>query len=143
MPWLPIGPRARANCWTPGSCQGMSTRVVGGVRVPSFKQHPRWPFWQSLEESEWREQVRKWAVRGGWLGYFTWNSIHSPAGYPDLVLLKHGRLVVAELKTERGHTTGQQDAWLDGWHLVPCAEVYVWRPHDEDEVRRVLLGEAA
>lgn len=82
------------------------------------------------------------ALAYGWRGYHTHRSQHSPAGFPDLTLVRAGRLVFAELKTERGKTTGDQDAWLEDLGLVadytdpapddlaPAVAVYLWRPSD-------------
>ena len=47
-------------------------------------------------------------------------------GWPDLTLLRGQRLVVAELKSERGRLTSTQQDWLDA--LGTVAEVHVWRP---------------
>jgi len=93
---------------------------------------------RTVTEDEWRSQVLRWAERDGWLHYFTWTSLHSPSGFPDLVLAREPRVIIAELKTEVGKLTPRQERW--GGVLVQCpgVEYYVWRPHDEDEVRRVL-----
>ena len=58
------------------------------------------------------------------------------AGFPDLVMTREGRLITAELKTERGKLTWKQAVWLDD--LAPCAEVYVWRPSDWDKIEEIL-----
>jgi hypothetical protein len=63
----------------------------------------------------------------GWRVYHTWTSIHSNAGFPDLVLVRDGRLVVVELKSDRGVLSPAQDAWLADLRQTPV-EVYVWRP---------------
>src|SRR5438309_854864 len=55
----------------------------------------------------------------GWRVYRTWLSIHSPKGFPDLVLAKSSkrtgetRLIFAELKTEKGQASKDQERWLD------------------------------
>lgn len=56
-------------------------------------------------------------------------------GFPDLVLARNGRVIFAELKSDRGRLSAHQQAWLD--HLEPPMggiesdhEVYVWRPQD-------------
>jgi hypothetical protein len=59
-------------------------------------------------------------------------------GFPDLVLLRPPRLVVAELKAERRRPTPDQQVWLDLFRAVPGVEVYVWRPADWPEIVRVL-----
>lgn len=89
------------------------------------------------------------ALALGWRGYHTHRSQHSPAGFPDLCLVKPDvGLVFAELKTERGKTTEDQDAWLEDLGAIeheervdlasrdldqfvdPVVRVYLWRPSD-------------
>lgn len=54
-----------------------------------------------LTEKQWQEQVVQLAKLCGWLVYHTWNSMHSAAGFPDLVLVRDTRIVFAEVKSER------------------------------------------
>lgn len=64
--------------------------------------------------------------------------VQGNVGFPDLVLLRPPRLVVAELKSDRGRLSTEQEAWLADFESVPCAEVYVWRPADREAVEAVL-----
>lgn len=69
-------------------------------------------------------------------------------GFPDLVLAKKGRVIFAELKSEKGKVTADQWAWLEevlgtvsiaddgSTRLSP--EAYVWRPSNIDEIQRIL-----
>lgn len=43
-------------------------------------------------------------------------------GLPDLILARAGRVVLAELKSERGRPTPAQQSWVDAAHG------FVWRP---------------
>lgn len=66
------------------------------------------------------------------------------AGFPDLVLAGHGRLVFAELKSARGKLGPEQVDWaiaLKGSGVTHC----VWRPADwiDGTVEAVLRGEEA
>lgn len=74
-----------------------------------------------------------------WMMYFTWNSRHSPAGFPDLILLRGVRQVVIELKIPPDKIKPEQQEWLDGYSQV-SAEVYVWMPGDweADIIEEVL-----
>jgi VRR-NUC domain len=72
----------------------------------------------------------------GWLTYHTHDSRKSPPGFPDLVLVRD-RVVFAELKTDAGRLTDEQQEWLDRLGAAG-AEVYVWRPRDWRQVRAVL-----
>ncbi len=60
------------------------------------------------------------------------------AGFPDLVMVRGGRLIVAELKSARGRTRAEQETWLAAFEGVPGCEVYVWRPRDWDALAGVL-----
>jgi hypothetical protein len=62
------------------------------------------------------------------------------AGFPDLVLVRESRLVVAELKSGTGRVSQEQQGWLDAFETVPSTEVFVWRPGDWDQVVGVLTG---
>lgn len=82
--------------------------------------------------------VRDLAKLYHWRRYHTWLSKHSPAGFPDEVLVRPQRLVFAELKSEKGKLSSEQQAWLEELRQVPGVEVYLWRPADMDEIARVL-----
>ncbi|MCK9569908.1 VRR-NUC domain-containing protein [Candidatus Pacearchaeota archaeon] len=58
-------------------------------------------------------------------------------GFPDLVMLKPSRMVVAEIKSDKGKLSEAQEEWLNQWELAG-AEVYVWRPKDWDKIIEVL-----
>jgi hypothetical protein len=58
-------------------------------------------------------------------------------GFPDTILVRGDRFIVAELKAERGTVAPEQQAWLDDWRQVG-AEVYVWRPSDLATVAEIL-----
>lgn len=89
-------------------------------------------------EKDFQQQVIDLAQIAGWLHYHTYDSRRSPAGYPDLSLVRNGRLIYAELKSESGSPSDEQQKWLDELDRVPGVEVYVWRPSDWDEIERVL-----
>jgi len=91
-----------------------------------------------LTERAWMRLVTDYAHLRGWLVYHSWRSDHSPAGYPDLTLVRGERLVFAELKSQRGELTSSQRAWLTDLERVPGVTVAVWRPDDWQEVQRAL-----
>lgn len=92
-------------------------------------------------------------------------SLTGHKGLPDYIAVRPPRLVFAELKDEYSKTTPEQQAWLDlldecqkaiitnpmevrgevatlmlgkeVWTLI-IPEVYLWRPSQFDEVRRIL-----
>jgi len=92
-----------------------------------------------VKESDLREWVRDLCKLFGWKMYFSWTSIHSPRGFPDLVLAnpEQERVIYAELKSEKGTVTEYQREWLDT--LEACRqEVYLWKPSDIEGIAEIL-----
>ena len=81
-------------------------------------------------ERHFRQQVLDYARLNGWKAYFTWTSIHSPAGFPDIVLVRGPKMIIAELKSETGKVTQAQDEWLAAFHQVKRLNIFCWRPED-------------
>ena len=79
-----------------------------------------------MSERELQDAVLELARYLGWRCYHTHDSRHSAAGFPDLVMVRDTRLIFAELKSERGNLSIDQQHWLAA--LNPCAEVYAWWP---------------
>lgn len=91
----------------------------------------RAPVGRDAQESALLGAVLELAARTHWpLRYHTYDSRRSRAGFPDLVLARHDRLIFAELKSAAGIVTGAQQAWLDGLTRVRHLDSYVWRPAD-------------
>lgn len=58
-------------------------------------------------------------------------------GFPDLVLIKPPRIIVAELKVGRNVCTSEQAAWVEAF--IRCGiQTFVWRPEDWKEIEREL-----
>lgn len=90
-----------------------------------------------ITETQFRQQVIDLAKVFGFKTYFTWTSIHSPKGFPDLVLRKPPRIIFAELKTDKGIVTPAQQEWHDD--LIACGqEAYIWRPSDFEKIVEAL-----
>jgi len=100
------------------------------------------PLLDQQSESDWQQQVLEWARRGGFRAYHTRDSRRSSAGFPDLVLVHPGRhlLLFAELKRNTGLLTTAQLEWLGSLSTVEHVGVEIWRPHDWQRVKAVLLG---
>lgn len=60
-------------------------------------------------------------------------------GFPDCIMVRPPRLVIIELKNQKGTTSPAQDIWLRLLEGVPGIEVYVWRPSDWADVKRTLI----
>ncbi len=82
----------------------------------------------TMTEKELQSQVLALARVYGWRTYHTFDSRHSAAGFPDVVMVRGERLIFAELKTVRGKLSGAQEAWLDELGGYPGREAYCWRP---------------
>jgi hypothetical protein len=92
----------------------------------------------TITERDLTGYVRDVAKALGWRRYHTWLSRNSPSGFPDEVLVRPPRLIFAELKSDRGKLSPDQQAWLEDLREVPCLEVHVWTPAQMDEIAEVL-----
>ena len=99
---------------------------------------------RGMPENQLLALVRELAQKTGWLDYHPWWSGHSTAGFPDLVLVRGGRLVFVELKRQDGLLSDDQLRWIAALSAT-CAEAYVWRPDawTSGEVLRVLQPDGA
>ena len=60
-------------------------------------------------------------------------------GFPDLAIAGHGRLVIPELKSDRGSLSEEQRAWLAALKAVTGPPIVtVWRPSDWPVIERTL-----
>jgi hypothetical protein len=107
---------------------------------------------RAMPESEVQDQIIEAARRAGFdLIYHTWNSQHSAAGFPDLVMLhRSGRMVIVECKREGKHPTKAQEDWLLGFERLresihpverdpifddpPMVAVFVARPSNRQDI---------
>jgi hypothetical protein len=92
-------------------------------------------------ERAFMNQVIKAAEVLGWRWYHTHRSDKSPAGFPDLVLVRarhsQPRLLFVELKAERTKVTPDQRVWID--ELRACGqEAYIWRPQHWPNIEKLL-----
>jgi len=94
----------------------------------------------ALTEKDFESQIKDLARLFGWKYYHTWRSIHSPAGFPDCVLVRQSRIIFAELKSEKGKVSPAQQEWLDALGNVgdKDVQVYLWHPSDFDKIVEVL-----
>ena len=96
----------------------------------------------SMSEARLLAAVCSRARRSGWLVFHCADSRRSIGpGFPDLVLAheRQRRVIFAELKTEAGGASYEQEVWLTVL-FAAGAEVALWRPGDLDEVAGVLRG---
>jgi hypothetical protein len=95
-----------------------------------------------VNERQFQASIVEAAGYAGWSCYWTWNSQHSPAGWPDLVLLKDGRILIYECKTAQGRIRPEQLACLA---LLQAAGIpaRIVRPADIDEVLAELQSSSS
>ena len=96
----------------------------------------------SQTEKQFQAAVVQYAKLKGWEVYHTEFSIRSNKGFPDLTLARigkdgTGRIIFAELKSEKGKVTEDQKKWLELLSDCPC-ETYLWRPSDWDWIEEIL-----
>jgi hypothetical protein len=103
--------------------------VGNGARMPGLSEE--------VSEKDFQAAVLRLAKRNGWLAYHTHDSRKSAAGFPDLTLVRSGRILFAELKTTSGKTTADQDTWLEEIRSA-TVPAYLWRPADWAEIEKVL-----
>jgi hypothetical protein len=75
----------------------------------------------------------------GYLVYHTHDSRRSEAGYPDLTITGKGRIIFAELKSERGRLRPEQSIWLAALAQCPGVEVAMWKPSNWPVIEAALL----
>ena len=94
----------------------------------------------SVSEKDFLAGVTELATLAGWLVYHTYDSRKNQAGFPDLTMAKGGRLIFAELKSEKGRVSPHQQVWLNQLEKIKGVEVYLWRPSHIDEIVDKLMG---
>ena len=58
-------------------------------------------------------------------------------GFPDLVMVRGERLIFAELKSEKGKMSPEQDAWMEALRFTG-ALIAVWQPRHWDHIVQEL-----
>lgn len=117
-------------------------RSVNGVKLPA------------ISEAEFQRQVLQLAKLHGWrTAHFRpgltrsgqWSTAvqGDGAGFPDLVLVRRGVLIFAELKSQSGKTSDEQEKWITQFELVrdstkDVVRVFIWRPSDWAQIEEVL-----
>lgn len=90
-----------------------------------------------LTEKQFQAHVLQLASLYGWLVFHPYDSRRSAAGFPDLTLVRGGKLLFVELKTDRGRSTPDQRLWLDALRATG-ADARLWRPKDFAEIEETL-----
>lgn len=94
-----------------------------------------------ISEKEFQAAVVQAFRLHGWKVFHPYDSRRSEPGFPDLTMLTpRGRVVFAELKSDKGRVTDAQEEWLD-WVNAGTVEGYLWRPADWPQIEVVLAGQ--
>ena len=88
-----------------------------------------------ITERQFANQIIDLCKLFGWLYYRAWIS---PSGYPDIILVRPPRVILVELKTEKGQPTESQWIWLYTLQHCPGVECYLWRPSDFEAITEIL-----
>lgn len=83
-----------------------------------------------MTERQWQQRITDLARLRGWRCFHPYDSRRSAPGFPDLTLVRGGRLIFAELKTDTGRLTVEQRGWIDALAAVIGVTAVVWRPSD-------------
>lgn len=84
------------------------------------------------------------ARRRGWEVYHTRRSRGSDPGFPDEVFVRGDRMLLVELKTQKGRMSPDQKRWREKLERIaaihPAVEYYLWRPSDwfDGTIERIL-----
>lgn len=81
-----------------------------------------------MNEAEFQTQVIQLVKLYQWRWFHPAVSQFSVGGWPDLVLVRE-RLMIRELKTEKGLVSPKQRDWLDALRFARV-DAAVWRPVD-------------
>ena len=90
-------------------------------------------------EEDFQAAVLKLARAAGWMTYHTHDSRRSAAGFPDLILVRDGTAIAAELKTGTRQASAAQVEWLEALDGTRVAS-RLWRPEDMDEIVAMLTA---
>ena len=91
-----------------------------------------------LTEAQFLRQVLQLAGIMRWRAYHPALSKWSERGWPDVALVRPPRFILAELKSDKGKVTPQQQEWLDDLARCPGVEVWLWRPSDFEQIVEIL-----
>lgn len=74
---------------------------------------------------------------GGWR-----TPIQGRPGFPDLIIVGHGKVIVAELKRKPNRIEPAQQAWLDAFAAAGITPHVVWVPEGQQSFIDLLTTEA-
>ena len=93
---------------------------------------------QFQTEKDFAQAVVDLAHLHNWTVWRTWSSRHSPAGEPDLRMVRPPRVLFAELKVKKNQPTRDQVVALELLRQCPGVETYLFYPPDWDRIEAIL-----
>jgi hypothetical protein len=93
---------------------------------------------EQIPEERFQADVIERAAQLGWWWYHPRDSRRSTPGWVDLTLVRPPRVVLAELKSQRGSVRKAQAHVRALLEACPGVEVYLWRPADWPAIEDVL-----
>ena len=99
---------------------------------------------EPMTEAQFTKRLMQYGRDNGWLCFHvfaTGPKSVSCHGFPDMIFLKDGKLVVAELKRDKPNKTypdKRQREWLQAF-VDAGIPTYTWRPDDLDQIVEVLV----
>ena len=97
-----------------------------------------------ISEADFQEALVEYAEMWGWLVWHDNDSRSNDAGFPDMVMVKGGKLIFAELKRQKRYTIKpKQLEWIEALGLAagPNVMATFWFPSDRDYAEAILRGE--
>lgn len=92
----------------------------------------------AMSESDFQAQVIAYAEALGWHVYHTQDSRRSNPGWPDLAMVRGHRLILWELKTEKGRVTPEQRDYIARLRDVKTVYAGIRRPSDWPWIEKTL-----
>ena len=93
-----------------------------------------------ISEAQHQAAVVELAQMHNWLVYYVPDSRRSPAGFPDLVLVRPPQVLFVECKTDKGTLRPEQREWMEALSRCNSVQVWVWRPSDWPKIEAMLMG---
>lgn len=137
-----------AGSWS-ASCAGAACLMPQQI-INVRDRHLLW------SEEQFTDALIAYARAHGWLachfraawthkGYRT--PVQGDTAAPDVILVRGGILILAELKSQKGSLAPKQREWRDALEVVAyyargAVEMHVWRPADWPAIQKVLEGAA-
>lgn len=92
-----------------------------------------------ITEKQFMAQIVQLARLCGWLVYHTHDSRRSEPGFPDLLMLKDGRIVVFECKVGKNKLTADQERWMLAFREVENCTMFVVYPDSWPLIKTLLM----